>query len=384
MYKKYVVSLLIFVCSVWAEDVPKVVASIDSIKISRHQLAELLNDRYKLLDGKLKHDESIEYEVINSLQKRVVLAALEELITLELTKAKLIKLKIDCGKKDFIKEAKRAEKPFFSMYAKWGLSNPISFLDSLGKILKSDKTLNDKYGVAVKNLSLKFRLTVEDRKEMLKIWNAIEKSSLHGKARMYVFKHHSITMKNFKTRVKVNAMLRKYILQNKNSNEIKNIMDKESFALSGGVIRLSHILFFTIDPVSKKELSAEEQKKVFQKMIKMKQKIAAGASFEKMAEQYSDDETTKYKDGDLGFVPRWGMFAKEIIEEGYQSQKGDLKGPIKTEFGYHLIKVTDLKKGKDLPSAELREQATERYVAMKKEEILKKWYGDAKITRFFR
>ena len=43
MYKKYVVSLLIFMCSVWAEDVPKVVASIDSIKISRHQLAELLS-----------------------------------------------------------------------------------------------------------------------------------------------------------------------------------------------------------------------------------------------------------------------------------------------------------------------------------------------------
>ncbi|BBM83571.1 peptidylprolyl isomerase [Candidatus Uabimicrobium amorphum] len=384
MYKKYVVALVIFMCSVWAEDVPKVVASIDSLKISRHELAELLNDRYQLLEGKVKRDKSAEYEVINSLQKRVVLAALEELITLRLTKSKLTKLKVKCVPKEYVEEAKRAEKPFFTMYAKWGLSNPISFLDSLSKILKGDKKLNDKYGPAVKNLSLKFRLSVEDRKEILKIWSAVEKSSLHGKARMHVFKHHSITMKNFKTRVKVNAMLRKYIIQNKSNKDIQEIMDKESFPLSGGIIRLSHILFFTIDPVSKKELPAEEQKKLYQKMIKMKKKIVSGGNFEKMAEKYSDDETTKYKNGDLGFVPRWGMFAKEIIEVAYKSKKDEIKGPIKTEFGYHLIKVTDVKKGKDLPTSELREKAIERYVAMKKEKILKKWYGDAKITRFFR
>ncbi|WP_372366491.1 peptidylprolyl isomerase [Candidatus Uabimicrobium sp. HlEnr_7] len=384
MYKKYVLALIIFMSTICADDIPKVVASIDSVQISRYQLASLLNDRYKVLNKRFKPNEDLECKVIDNLQKRVIFAALEELITLELTKYKLKKLNVSCTAKEFVKEAKRAEKPFFNMYAKWGLSSPISFLDSLTKILASDKNLNEKYGQKVKAMSLKFRLSVEDRKEILKIWTAIEKSPLHNKARMHVFKHHSITMKNFKTRVKVNALLRKYILQNKNTKEIQSIINSDSFSLSGGIIRLSHILFFTIDPITKKELNAANQKKLYQKMIKLKKKIKSGSNFGDMAAKYSDDETTKFKKGDLGYVPRWGLFAKEIIEEGYKSKQGDIKGPIKTEFGYHLINITEIKKGKNFSTAQLREKATERYVAMKKEKILKKWYEDAKIKRHFR
>ncbi|WP_372366490.1 peptidylprolyl isomerase [Candidatus Uabimicrobium sp. HlEnr_7] len=384
MYKKYVLALIIFMSTICADDIPKIVASIDSVQISRYQLASLLNDRYKVLNKRFRQNKDLECKVINNLQKRVVFAALEELITLELTKYKLKKLGIKGTPKEYVKEAKRAEKPFFNMYAKWGLSSPISFLDSLTKLLMIDKNLHGEYGKKVKAMSLKFRLSVEDRKEMLKIWSAIEKSSLHKEARVYVFKHHSIVMRNFKERVKVNALLRKYILQNKNTKEIQGIIDRDSFSLSGGIIRLSHILFFNMDPITKKELNAASQKKLYQKMIKLKKKIKSGSNFGDMAAKYSDDQKTQFNNGDLGYVPRWGLFAKEIIEEGYKSKQGDVKGPIKTDFGYHLIKITEVKKGKNFSAAQLREKAAERYVAMKKEKILKKWYENAKIKRYFR
>ncbi len=65
-------------------------------------------------------------------------------------------------------------------------------------------------------------------------------------------------------------------------------------------------------------------------------KLNAGESFGKLAEQYSLDGTRK-RGGDLGYFGR-GMMVKPFEDAAFTLQKGQVSGIVKTEFGYHIIK----------------------------------------------
>jgi len=68
--------------------------------------------------------------------------------------------------------------------------------------------------------------------------------------------------------------------------------------------------------------------------------LKAGASFEELAKKYSQDTGTKDKGGDLGYFER-RMMVKEFDEAAFKMKVGDIVGPIQTNFGYHIIKLTD-------------------------------------------
>ncbi len=70
-------------------------------------------------------------------------------------------------------------------------------------------------------------------------------------------------------------------------------------------------------------------------------KINAGASFEDLAKQYSECPSGK-RGGDLGYFGR-GMMIREFEVAAFEGEKGAVVGPIKTQFGYHIIKIVDKK-----------------------------------------
>ncbi|MCH7772049.1 MAG: peptidylprolyl isomerase [Bacteroidetes bacterium] len=69
-------------------------------------------------------------------------------------------------------------------------------------------------------------------------------------------------------------------------------------------------------------------------------KLNEGESFESLVEQYSDDSATKVKDGDLGFIERRQM-VQAFDEIAFNLNVGELSGLVQTNFGYHIIKLTD-------------------------------------------
>ncbi len=69
-----------------------------------------------------------------------------------------------------------------------------------------------------------------------------------------------------------------------------------------------------------------------------------GIAFEEVAKNYSED-TTADKGGDLGYFGR-GKMAPEFEEAAFNAGIGEIVGPVKTKFGYHIIKVVDKKKEK--------------------------------------
>ncbi len=76
-----------------------------------------------------------------------------------------------------------------------------------------------------------------------------------------------------------------------------------------------------------------------EKCTKLKDQIEAGADFADIASEYSTYPSGK-KGGDLGeFSP--GMMVKEFDEVVFSADLNTIQGPVKTQFGYHLLEITE-------------------------------------------
>ena len=69
------------------------------------------------------------------------------------------------------------------------------------------------------------------------------------------------------------------------------------------------------------------------------ERINKGESFSKLAEQFSIDSSRR-KGGDLGYFGR-GVMVKEFEKAAFSLGKGQVSQPVKTQFGYHIIKRLD-------------------------------------------
>ncbi|TCN27768.1 peptidylprolyl isomerase [Mesobacillus foraminis] len=72
------------------------------------------------------------------------------------------------------------------------------------------------------------------------------------------------------------------------------------------------------------------------------QKLADGEDFAELAKEYSTDASNAESGGELGYFSK-GEMAAEFEEAAFSMAKGDISDPVKTEYGYHIIKVTDKK-----------------------------------------
>ena len=71
------------------------------------------------------------------------------------------------------------------------------------------------------------------------------------------------------------------------------------------------------------------------------EKLGAGQSFAQMARKYSQCPSGK-SGGDLGWFGK-GAMVSEFEKAAFEGEKGKVLGPVKTQFGYHLIKVLEKK-----------------------------------------
>ncbi len=87
-----------------------------------------------------------------------------------------------------------------------------------------------------------------------------------------------------------------------------------------------------------------EQRKLAQRILGRAQD---GEDFNELAQVYSEDDATKDKGGDVGYFAEGDMFRfKEFEKELFQANVGEIVGPVQSELGLHLLKVTDTRKEK--------------------------------------
>jgi peptidyl-prolyl cis-trans isomerase D len=97
-------------------------------------------------------------------------------------------------------------------------------------------------------------------------------------------------------------------------------------------VHVEHILFMT---VGKPDAEVDEIKKKAEDVLKQ---VKKGAKFEDLAKKYSEDPGTKDKGGDLGFIVQ-GQTVPEFEKVAFSLQPGSVSDLVKTQYGFHIIKV---------------------------------------------
>ena len=71
--------------------------------------------------------------------------------------------------------------------------------------------------------------------------------------------------------------------------------------------------------------------------ISLLERIQKGEKFGKLAKEFSIDSGSAKRDGNLGYFGR-GKMVKEFEKSAFDLQTGQISEPVKTEYGYHIIK----------------------------------------------
>lgn len=107
---------------------------------------------------------------------------------------------------------------------------------------------------------------------------------------------------------------------------------REAYYRTKNELRASHILIRTPQ-------NGTDTLKAFNKINAIKSRIANGESFEKVAEEASEDPSAKSNKGDLGYFSAFKM-VYPFEDNAYKTKVGEVSQPFKTRFGYHIVKPT--------------------------------------------
>jgi peptidyl-prolyl cis-trans isomerase C len=106
-------------------------------------------------------------------------------------------------------------------------------------------------------------------------------------------------------------------------------------------------------------------------------KLKAGAKFEDLAKQYSLDNSKDYG-GDLGYFTAPEM-VPEFSQAAFALKVGEVSAPVKTQFGWHIIKLEDRKMGTAQPFDQVKDAIRNTLMAKKVQEKLAGLQGTAKV-----
>lgn len=120
--------------------------------------------------------------------------------------------------------------------------------------------------------------------------------------------------------------------------------------VSGAQVKAKHIL--VEDEAKAKAVAAE---------------LAEGKAFEDAAAEYSTCPS-KDKGGDLGYFGK-GQMVPEFEQAAFAGEPGKVVGPVKTQFGYHLILVEDKKEKQRAEYEAIKDQLADKLLQQKKQSV---------------
>lgn len=130
------------------------------------------------------------------------------------------------------------------------------------------------------------------------------------------------------------------------------------------VVRASHILI-RLDEGADPDTIAAKQKIA----AALAERATKGEDFAKLATEFSEDPTAKQNAGDLNFFPKDRM-VPAFAEVAFNQAVGTVSIPVRTQFGWHVIKVTDKKEAKTLPFDEVKNDIGEYLMEGKKQQAV--------------
>ncbi len=133
-----------------------------------------------------------------------------------------------------------------------------------------------------------------------------------------------------------NQLAKNYLYDKKVTQELV----EEAYIRSLKDIKASHILIFVDE-----NAQPEDTLKAYNQIMDIRKKAIAGEDFGKLAQENSQDTSAKENKGDLGYFSAFRMVYP--FETGaYKTKLGEVSMPVRSSFGYHLIKVNDIRDNK--------------------------------------
>ena len=117
-----------------------------------------------------------------------------------------------------------------------------------------------------------------------------------------------------------------------------------------------------------------------QKSEDVKKQLEDGADFAKLAKEYSQDPGSAENGGDLGCLGK-GETVPPFEEAAFGAEEGEIVGPVKTEFGYHILEVTDAKPQQTRPLSEVESQIRSQLSQEEQSQAFSKWLDEQKKQR---
>ncbi|HBT20683.1 MAG TPA: hypothetical protein DEA47_04915 [Peptococcaceae bacterium] len=200
-----------------------------------------------------------------------------------------------------------------------------------------------------------------------------------------LLKAQNLTERDFKKQLKLqlsaDALFNKVTKDVKVSDgELREYFEKNRKDLEQ--IKVAHILI-SVDP----DASKSEEEKARNKAVEIINKLHNGADFSSLARTYSEDSQTKENGGviDIYFTREDPFFMEEFIEGAFKLKEGEFsKEPVRTTYGYHIIKVIDSRTSYE----ELKSTIRDRLLSEKKNDVFVKYFNkikkDAKIENMLK
>ena len=272
------------------------------------------------------------------------------------------------------------------MLRKW-LFFRITFLAIFSILLGCQKKPEGKIIVKVNQVALteeqieeflppeyKSSVTLEQKKSFVQKW--IENELLYQEARKRKIDQKKELQNRIHTTIKdlvVMELLDKEFGENISATEeeARNfyLQNQDNFKREEEEVRASHIFL-------KSKTQADS---VYQELKK-------GADFAKLAQQESEDSLTNRQGGDLGFFSR-SEIAPFIAEVAFKLKNGEVSAPIKSDYGYHILKVRDKQEKGTLRDFNLVKDQILNYLTNQKRdrkvrELVEQLKAKAKIESF--
>jgi peptidyl-prolyl cis-trans isomerase C len=184
--------------------------------------------------------------------------------------------------------------------------------------------------------------------------------------------------------------------------EAQKMQDGPGFARKLAFVRNKVLMEALLDQATKAAVSEEAMRKVYDESVskltpeeevrarhilvdsedKAKEVIAklkAGGDFAALAKEYSKDPGAA-EGGDLGYFTKDQMVA-EFADAAFKMKKGDISDPVKTQFGWHVIKLED-RRQKPVPAFEQVKDQIEQFLVRKAQsDLVLKLRESAKVER---
>lgn len=148
-----------------------------------------------------------------------------------------------------------------------------------------------------------------------------------------VLAQYGLTMERLTREVRINLILQKLAEAEVTitDEEIRAYFEQNKADLNTPKqVRSSHILVDSLETANK--LIAE---------------LEAGADFAVLAQQWSKDTGSAVQGGDIGYITFDDPIVPEYLDAVFSLKVGEISAPVKTQYGYHIIKVTDIIEAKE-------------------------------------